>query len=500
MNSSAIQEVNSLAPSPVVSKKQRSAEQEILERITFEEALGVVNELIFAQRGRYLSKAEITVMKGTWANHDYEEIAENSRYTVNYLQRVVATRLWVTLSKTLGNGERVTKKTLRNFLEQVTEEHYVKSVSNGEQLLSVNKLLQIKGRGYPDVSSFYGRAKELSRLKESIFKKRCVLLIGVAGIGKSALAAKLLEELSIESQPRFDSLIWKSVAHAPLLEDLVTDLLELIHPSQSGSELPQYGPAMISLLIKQLQSHQCLIVLDECETLFHISDLKQRLEFKLFFRRLVEELDHSCLLLTSRILPDELNDLIEIKRPVEFLKIEDLDRDAAMQFLASQGFTNQEKCIELIETYRGNPSELKALANRIHHFFGSNEAFFEHKTTLISSQFQAMLDQMFGQVLNELHREIMICLAEELILNSQPISFTKLLNGLNNKHKVSISTSELITALEKLERHSLIEAIKSTIHQEISFTLQPVIKKYVKTDPLGLVRASHALPTLANAS
>ena len=62
------------------------------------------------------------------------------------------------------------------------------------------------------MSSFYGRVQELSRLKELAIKQRCILLVGAAGIGKSTLAAKLLEELSLESQPRFDCLIWKSVA------------------------------------------------------------------------------------------------------------------------------------------------------------------------------------------------------------------------------------------------------------------------------------------------
>ena len=53
--------------------------------------------------------------------------------------------------------------------------------------------------------------------------------------------------------------------------------------------------------------------------------------------------------------------------------------------------------------------------------------------------------------------------------------------ALNHKRKVSLSISELITALEVLEKHSLIETIKDTIHEEISFTLQPVVKKYIKT-------------------
>jgi hypothetical protein len=63
-----------------------------------------------------------------------------------------------------------------------------------------------------------------------------------------------------------------------------------------------------------------------------------------------------------------------------------------------------------------------------------------------------------------------------------------------------VSTLELIKALENLEKQSLIESNKNPVTKEISFTLQPVIKKYILTDPQGLVRVSDALPNLAVAS
>ncbi|MBC1225240.1 hypothetical protein GNF09_36370, partial [Nostoc sp. UCD120] len=80
------------------------------------------------------------------------------------------------------------------------------------------------------------------------------------------------------------------------------------------------------------------------------------------------------------------------------------------------------------------------------------------------------------------------------------ISFSKLLIELNQTQEISISTSELITALEGLEKNSLIESSKDPTTKEISFTLQPVIKKYITTDPMGLVHTSDASPTLAIAS
>ncbi|AUB43155.1 Cdc6-related protein, AAA superfamily ATPase (plasmid) [Nostoc flagelliforme CCNUN1] len=86
------------------------------------------------------------------------------------------------------------------------------------------------------------------------------------------------------------------------------------------------------------------------------------------------------------------------------------------------------------------------------------------------------------------------------IPSPESLRFVKLLTNINQRDKTSLSTSELVKALEKLERLSLLESIKHPITKEITFTLQPVIKKYILTDPQGFVHTSDTLPTLAIAS
>ena len=111
----------------------------------------------------------------------------------------------------------------------------------------------------------------------------------------------------------------------------------------------------------------------------------------------------------------------------------------------------------------------------------------------MSPHSQAMLNQLFGQagLLSELQRQIMIYLAEEISKSIATVGFTKLVSDLsNNDHKGSLSTSELIEALEELEERSLIERGENSVNKEASFTLRPVVKKYIMTDPLGLVRKS----------
>jgi len=79
-----------------------------------------------------------------------------------------------------------------------------------------------------EVSVFYGRTQELSQLKQWVVgdaledlvcqRRRLVVVLGMGGIGKTALVAKLVEQVSSQ----FEYIIWKSLRHAPPLRDLLT--------------------------------------------------------------------------------------------------------------------------------------------------------------------------------------------------------------------------------------------------------------------------------------
>ncbi|BCL40158.1 NACHT domain-containing protein [Nostoc sp. MS1] len=467
--------------------------------VSFDQTLSIVNELVFAKRGKYLNEPEVVVLKGAWNNWDYDQMAKHSRFSINYLQRGVASKLFDVLTKTIGHGERITKRNIKFFLEQAVKNYYSKSASqNGANNLSSGQVL---GGQPPELSFFYGRTHELTLLKQLVTTNRCLAIVGVAGIGKTMLAAKLISELTNKNQSTFDFVIWKSLAYSPLLNDLLDELLELVCPEEYSSNLPEYTQAKITLLLKQLQTSRCLIVLDELEGLFQSNNLSQRLDYRLFFRRLAEERHESCLLLTSQIIFAELNDLISSKRPIQFFKLEGLDPDSALQLLRHQGFTNEEDCLSLIETYRGNPSELESLVDKINHYFaGSVQTFLKYKTTFVSSKLEATLNHLFSQVLTDIERSIVIYIAQEIMLNSRSVTFLSILDNLKDKRKENYSTSELVKALEKLEMQSLIEGFKDPNTKQISFTLQPVIKKYITTDPLGLVQITDTLPILSTIS
>ncbi|BAY42055.1 hypothetical protein NIES2111_64510 (plasmid) [Nostoc sp. NIES-2111] len=444
----------------------------------YQKTLEIVNDLVFAKRGKYLSNTEILLLKGALNDLDYAEIAIYSSYSQNYLQRTIATQLWDLLSETIGDGEKVTKKRLCYFFGQLSKKYHIKSTSALEQPLPT-KFLGIM----PSTTTFYGREKELAHLQELLPHERCISILGVAGIGKTTLVEKLVEHLK-----GFDQVVWKTFNHAPLLQDLVKELIKLVSNSEPQN-LPEYTQALISLLIKHLQSNRYLLVLDSFDYLFARNDLYHKLEYATFIRRLIEEEHQSSLILTSRNWPDELDDILTSKKIIYSFKLKGLDLESAKNFLTEKGVKCTEKSEQLIKTYFGNPSELEAAVNRIYHFFGDQEKFFENPTTLISSKFEAMLNDLFGSKLSIIQKKILIYLAESIVTGTS-VTFTTLLDYLNCNKTESISTLEIIKGLEKLERLSLIESIKDIITKEVSFTLQPVIKKYITTDPLGLVHSS----------
>jgi DNA-binding MarR family transcriptional regulator/nicotinamide riboside kinase len=457
--------------------------------VTFDSALEVLNHYVFEKQGRYLSRVEVFIVQGIWEGIDYGEIAHRSTYTINYIQRTVAPKLWPMLSNVIGNGHRIGKKNFRPHLEQLTRKYYaqLKDVEDdlndedtgliGEIEVGV-KLSRVLGDLPPSTVDFWGRKSEISYLKEAITKLRCVAVTGNAGIGKTALIAKLVSELSIKSPPLFEELIWKSISHAPLIQDLVTDLVEIIQPDEP---LPEYIQGKISVLLKQLQNRRILVVLDADDlsnALFQKLSLDERLEYEIFFRRLVEERHKSLLLITTRILPRDLEALIKGKRSIQAIKLTGLDLESARQLLYSYGLIDKEKCHELIETYRGNPRELQEIAKRTDHYFGSIGTFFRFKTTLVSDSLQSELDQKFGsQKMSEVQLQIMVFLASQ----SEGMRFEQILMHLNQK--MEVSPSELVKALEELEKEYLIEVGRQLMTQKICITLSPTTRKYILNDP-----------------
>ena len=181
-----------------------------------------------------------------------------------------------------------------------------------------------------DVPTFYGREGELATLAQWVVEEGCrvVSVLGLGGIGKSALAVQVMHRLA----DQFDVVIFRSLRDSPSCEALLDACLRVLTP-QPLSLVPVGLEPRISRLLEHLRSSRVLLVLDNLETLLEEGEARGHLrpgyEGYARLRRRVGETGHSsCLLLTSREKPAELRALEGSRSPVRVLRLVGLEAAA----------------------------------------------------------------------------------------------------------------------------------------------------------------------------
>ena len=332
----------------------------------------------------------------------------------------------------------------------------------------------------PDVSTFYGRSDELDKLARWIVEEKCrlVALLGLRGMGKTALCVKLVEQVD----SKFERVIWRSLRYAPPLDDLLANLIPLLsHPQKPN--LPTETNQKISLLIECFRQHRCLIVLDCADAILQTQELAGRYQqgyenYGELFRRVGEERHQSCLLITSIENFPEIAALEEQTSPVRTFTLTNLNLSESeiREFFNKKGlFEDENRWSELIGIYRGNPLALKMAVATINEVFcGRVSTFLDQKTPLFGD-ISSLLKQQFDR-LSELENKIVYLLAKE----EQPISFVKLRQKLSSPDPQPPELSDIIAAMQSLSRRSLLER-KDTESKEVVFTLQSLVKEYART-------------------
>jgi ATP-dependent Clp protease ATP-binding subunit ClpA len=190
----------------------------------------------------------------------------------------------------------------------------------------------------PDVSVFYGRDKELETLKQWVVSDRCrlVALLGMGGIGKTALCVRLTEQI----QDEFEYVIWRSLRHAPPFEAMLADLISFLSNQQETQ-------ADLSRLVNYFRSSRCIVVLDEADAILcpgiPVGQYREGYEdYGELLRRVGEERHQSCLVLTSREKPKEIATQEGKRQLVRSLQLSSLG-EAAEEILKEKDLFYEEK-------------------------------------------------------------------------------------------------------------------------------------------------------------
>ena len=420
-----------------------------------EQALAAIEECL----NHELSDLQQLILRHSGQGKTYGEIATECGYSPDYIREHGA-KLWQILSNTFQT--KITKKNWRRILQEY-------EFTDARHRLTNRRSSEQDWLGAIDVSSFCGREQEIATLKRWTTEERCRLvgILGIGGVGKTSLAIKLGQQVADD----FDYLIWRSLKNAPRIEQILIDLIQLISEFQdielnSALEIE----ANIAQLMSYLQSHRCLLILDNLESILqndvNCGEYKRGYQDygKLF--QCVGEISHqSCLIVTSREKPQELIALSGTRLPVRSLQLSGLDLNSSKAIFDLKGyfFASESDWQALNENYRGNPLALKIIATTISELFDGCVNSFLQQDVLLFDDLEHLLAEQFKR-LSQLEKDIMYWLAVE----REAVALSQLQQDL----LTSYSQRKLLEATKSLLRRSLIEKTPN------GFSQQPVVMEY----------------------
>ncbi|AGY56986.1 hypothetical protein GKIL_0740 [Gloeobacter kilaueensis JS1] len=443
-----------------------------------EQALQVANSVVFAKVGRRLSELESVILLGALQEQTYEQIAEESGYSLSYIKRNVGPKLWSLLERACG--EPVRKTNFRGALEQQWRRSLV-GAAQPQTPAVARPITQPESPDWGsviDTATFCGRSEELLCLRQWVLEEQCrlVLLLGIGGIGKSTLAARLVQQV----QSEFEVVVWRSLQNAPPFEEWLESVLPVLLRAQ-GEDVALAGSldGKLLKLMEGLRSRRCLLILDNVETIFSAGQPAQYRvgcgEYGQLFKAVGEVLHQSCLLLTGREKPREVGLLEGKQRSARTFLLKGLDSEAGRElFLYKGSFSGTDtEWEQLVAYYSGNPLALKLLAATTQDLFSGNIAQILNYVQQGSAVFEDIRDLLQHQFerLSEVEQTMLFWLA----IHRESVSLFELNEDLVTK----ASQRRLPDAMQSLLRRCLIEkAAPTPLEAGEQFFLQPVVLEY----------------------
>jgi hypothetical protein len=415
--------------------------------MNLKEVLTLADRIVFEKTGQHLDDLQEAVLRGTLQRETYKHIAKNFDCSESSVKQV-GSELWQILSEKLG--EDVNKKNfisaihrfqvsnVSNFAQNVSEQYISGSFNTcGEgrhppNIPNSNPPNQEKSNSkptktlhqdlseMPELGDFFDRTPELHTLITWILQQRCrlITLTGISGIGKTTLAVQLVQQIKDE----FEYAVWYTLDAFPTLEKFQSNLIQLFSHSEK-QDLSLTNQKRLPL-IKYLQNHRCLIVLDDVHNLFCSGELAGKYkpeseQYRSLFKQ-IEKLSHqSCFLLIGWEQPREVTQVKSQNTSIRTLQLKGLDIAAGQEILRDYGLEEIDNIVALIHRYQGNPLWLKSVANLIQDLGGGVKELLPNDTILLPEDLKDVLQQQFDR-LSELDRKTSNLIVSERKPANQP--------------------------------------------------------------------------------
>ncbi len=431
----------------------------------FENALPTLTSWIEKQGNKQISKPQIAVLRAAWEHIEYSAMASLTPYNTGYLHRTVAPPLFKLMSEVLG--ESVNKRTLRKK---------VLARMSSEPALTPDQLpVQSKMIGLPPFTKlFVGRKDELQEIEKHPGHKRCILIYGTPGIGKTSFMSKLLSIVQDDPLSLYEFFIWKYVTQDSPKEEIY-EINQLLGIKGDGA------------FDEFIKKHRLFLCLDGIDKWLY----KSKKETEEFLQKFILTEHNSRIILTSREPLEPLDKLMKMGRPVLTFQLYGLRPEEGKKILSSYGVEG-EGVSKLIQRYEGNPYLLHTLGDKIKNNSGEAEPFFNTKTSIARVAMMQGLNQIFcnNSDLGECERFILTYLSHDWDADT----FT--IGGLATKvlSTSSYEYSRIIHGIEKLKSYSLIKQIDNSEEN----MLPSYLKRYVMNNPMDLFPTDSLVPKRAS--
>jgi WD40 repeat protein/transcriptional regulator with XRE-family HTH domain len=322
----------------------------------------------------------------------------------------------------------------------------------------------------PDVLGFVGRTRELATLREWVLEERCrlVVVLGMGGIGKTMLAARVAEEVA----SAFQRVYWRSLRNAPSFGEWLAGAIGFL----SGQQVvpPAGEAARLTALLKLLHDRRNLLVLDNFETLLEPGQQDARLRDNLdgygqLLRAIGEGRHQSCLLVTSREAPREL--AVVGTDAVRSFQLSGFSVADSQALIAGKHLSGDPAdWATLISRFGGNGLALKVVGESVRQVFGGDiRAFLEESESgAMFGGIRRLIAEQIGRS-SELEQRVL----RELAVEREPLNLGELVAGMGPR----VGRGALLEAIEALRRRSLAE--RADAAGRAAFTLQSVVLEYV---------------------